>query len=241
MHPDPQRRSWLPGGVQPLCCAAMSDDPQTRRRSPCFPGRQKRAEGGHPWIYSNEIAMDAATKALPPGGLVTVRKPDGKGLGVATFNAHPLVSARLLSRDATQQIDRHFSHRGRCAAPSLCASSCSPSRLIASSMPRLTGCPASSSTALARRWSVSSTPPAWRCSRPTCWRHWTSCSGPRSSSCATTARRASPKVWPAKFGSPRGRSTAPSSSSRTAPASAPTFSAGRRPGGSSTSAPIAAS
>src|SRR6185437_9872372 len=49
-----------------------------------------------------------ATKALPPGGLVTVRKPDGKGLGVATFNAHPLVSARLLSRDATQKIDRIF-------------------------------------------------------------------------------------------------------------------------------------
>jgi 23S rRNA (cytosine1962-C5)-methyltransferase len=86
----------------------MSDNPQTRATITLLPGRQKRAEGGHPWIYSNEIAMEAATKALPPGGLVTVRKPDGKGLGVATFNAHPLVSARLLSRDATQKIDRIF-------------------------------------------------------------------------------------------------------------------------------------
>lgn len=86
----------------------MSDNPQTRPTITLLPGRQKRAEGGHPWIYSNEIAMDAAAKALPAGGLVTVRKADGKGLGVATFNSHPLVSARLLSRDATQKIDRTF-------------------------------------------------------------------------------------------------------------------------------------
>jgi 23S rRNA (cytosine1962-C5)-methyltransferase len=86
----------------------MIDNPQTRPTITLLPGRQKRAEGGHPWIYSNEIAMDAAAKSLPAGGLVTVRKPDGKGLGVATFNAHPLVSARLLTRDATQKIDRTF-------------------------------------------------------------------------------------------------------------------------------------
>jgi 23S rRNA (cytosine1962-C5)-methyltransferase len=86
----------------------MTDNPQTRPTITLLPGRQKRAEGGHPWIYSNEIAMDAAAKSLPAGGLVTVRKPDGKGLGVATFNAHPLVSARLLTRDATQKIDRTF-------------------------------------------------------------------------------------------------------------------------------------
>ena len=86
----------------------MTDNPQTRPTITLLPGRQKRAEGGHPWIYSNEIAMDAAAKSLPAGGLVTVRKPDGKGLGVATFNAHPLVSARLLSRDATQKIDGTF-------------------------------------------------------------------------------------------------------------------------------------
>ncbi|HEX3497818.1 MAG TPA: class I SAM-dependent rRNA methyltransferase [Stellaceae bacterium] len=86
----------------------MTDDPQMRPTITLLPGRQKRAEGGHPWIYSNEIAMDAAAKALPAGGLVTVRKADGKGLGVATFNSHPLVSARLLSRDATQKIDRTF-------------------------------------------------------------------------------------------------------------------------------------
>lgn len=86
----------------------MTDNPSTRPVVTLLPGRQKRAEGGHPWIYSNELAMDAAAKALPPGSLVTVLKPDGKRLGVATFNSHPLVSARLISRDATQRIDRDF-------------------------------------------------------------------------------------------------------------------------------------
>jgi 23S rRNA (cytosine1962-C5)-methyltransferase len=86
----------------------MSDDPQTRPSVTLLPGRDKRAAGGHPWVYSNEIAMDAAAKALPPGGLVTLRKVDGKALGVATFNPHPLVSARIISRDATHRIDRGF-------------------------------------------------------------------------------------------------------------------------------------
>src|SRR5437016_662732 len=85
-----------------------SDDPASRPAIALLPGRHKRAELGHPWIYSNEIAMDSAAKALPPGGLVTVRKADGKGLGVASFNPHPLVGARLFSRDATQRIDQTF-------------------------------------------------------------------------------------------------------------------------------------
>jgi 23S rRNA (cytosine1962-C5)-methyltransferase len=88
--------------------AAMTDNPDTRATIALAPGRQKRADGGHPWVYSNEVVMDAAAKALPPGGLVTIRKPDGKALGVAIFNSHPLVSARLLSRDATNRIDRRF-------------------------------------------------------------------------------------------------------------------------------------
>jgi 23S rRNA (cytosine1962-C5)-methyltransferase len=86
----------------------MTDDPKTRPVISLLPGRQKRAESGHPWIYSNEVTMSAEAKALPAGGLVTVKKPDGKTLGVATFNPHPLVSARLLSRDATHRIDAGF-------------------------------------------------------------------------------------------------------------------------------------
>jgi len=47
------------------------------------PQRHKRVAGGHPWIYSNEVRMDAATKALPLGTLVTVMAADGRPLGVA--------------------------------------------------------------------------------------------------------------------------------------------------------------
>src|SRR5260221_2852823 len=86
----------------------MSDDPKTRPTVALQPGRHKRVEAGHPWVYSNEIVMDAAAKALPPGTLVTLRKAGGDALGVATFNAHTLVSARIPDRDAKQDIDRAF-------------------------------------------------------------------------------------------------------------------------------------
>lgn len=72
------------------------------------PGRHKRAAFGHPWVFSNEIAMDAAAKALPPGGLVRLETANGEALGVAMFNPHPLISARLLSRDAGAAIDADF-------------------------------------------------------------------------------------------------------------------------------------
>ena len=44
-----------------------ADDPATRPSVALLAGRHRRAEGGHPWIYSNEVAMDAAAKALAPG------------------------------------------------------------------------------------------------------------------------------------------------------------------------------
>ena len=86
----------------------MTDEPATRPIVSLQPGRQKRAAGGHPWVYSNEIAMDAAAKALPPGTLVTLKESNGAALGVAMFNPHPLVSARFLDRNAETQIDAEF-------------------------------------------------------------------------------------------------------------------------------------
>jgi 23S rRNA (cytosine1962-C5)-methyltransferase len=72
------------------------------------PGRHKRAALGHPWVFSNEIAMDAAAKALPSGGLVRIEAANGEPLGIAMFNPHPLISARILSRDAGAVIDSRF-------------------------------------------------------------------------------------------------------------------------------------
>ncbi len=86
----------------------MADDPKTRPTITLQPGRHRRAEAGHPWVYSNEVTMDAAAKALPPGTLVSLRSAGGDALGVASFNPHTLVSARLLERDLKRRIDRDF-------------------------------------------------------------------------------------------------------------------------------------
>src|SRR5258706_5174456 len=85
---------------------AEVDDPADRPVVVLLPGGHRRAEGGHPWVYSNEIAMDAAAKALSPGTLVTLRRADGRPLGVAMFNPHTLLAARLLDRDAARPIGK---------------------------------------------------------------------------------------------------------------------------------------
>lgn len=62
------------------------------------PHEHKRVLEGHPWVFSNELAMDAAAKALPAGSLVRVHTADGRFLGVAQFNPHTLIAARILAR-----------------------------------------------------------------------------------------------------------------------------------------------
>jgi 23S rRNA (cytosine1962-C5)-methyltransferase len=90
----------------------QADDPETRPSVMLLAGRHRRAEGGHPWIYSNEVRMDAAAKALPPGSLVTLRRADESAFGVAMFNPHSLIAARLLDRDAARPVGRRlFSRR----------------------------------------------------------------------------------------------------------------------------------
>jgi 23S rRNA (cytosine1962-C5)-methyltransferase len=71
-------------------------------------GEDHRVRGGHPWAFSNEILMDAETKALPAGSLVTLRTPGGEPLGVATFNPHSLIATRLISSKPDAVIDAHF-------------------------------------------------------------------------------------------------------------------------------------
>ena len=63
---------------------------------------------GHPWVYSNEIVMDAAAKALPPGSLVCLLRADGQPLALALFNPHTLIAARVLTRDLDAAIEGGF-------------------------------------------------------------------------------------------------------------------------------------
>ncbi|MEW5729970.1 MAG: class I SAM-dependent rRNA methyltransferase [Pseudomonadota bacterium] len=71
-------------------------------------GRSRRFRAGHPWVFSNEIEMTAEAKALPAGGLVTLMDAGGERLGVATFNPHSLIAARVLDRDAATIVDAGF-------------------------------------------------------------------------------------------------------------------------------------
>ncbi len=71
-------------------------------------GRSRRFRAGHPWVFSNEIEMTAEAKALPPGGLVTLMDAGGERLGVASFNPHSLIAARVLDRDAAAVVDAGF-------------------------------------------------------------------------------------------------------------------------------------
>jgi len=81
---------------------------QSRPVVKLLPGRHKRVEAGHPWVFSNEVAMDPAAKALVPGGLVRLEAVSGKALGVAMFNPHTLVAARILDRDSSRAITSEF-------------------------------------------------------------------------------------------------------------------------------------
>ncbi|HEV2098856.1 MAG TPA: RlmI/RlmK family 23S rRNA methyltransferase, partial [Stellaceae bacterium] len=85
-----------------------ADDPATRPAITMLPAQHKRAEAGHPWIYANEVRMDEAARTLEPGSLVTLRRADDSVLGVAMFNPHSLLAARMLDRDAGRPIGGRF-------------------------------------------------------------------------------------------------------------------------------------
>jgi 23S rRNA (cytosine1962-C5)-methyltransferase len=71
-------------------------------------GCDRRVVEGHPWAYSNEVRIDAETKALPPGTLATLHRVDGKPLGVGSFNPHALICFRMFDRDPRATIDEGF-------------------------------------------------------------------------------------------------------------------------------------
>lgn len=61
---------------------------------------QRRLEGGHLWIYSNEVnSQETPLKQFQPGEQVQVESHGGKFLGMAYVNPHSLICARLFSRE----------------------------------------------------------------------------------------------------------------------------------------------
>lgn len=73
-----------------------------------LPGRHRRIAGGHPWAYSNELEMTAEATAMAPGSLVVLETHSGEAVGVAGFNAHSLIAARLIDRRPRTMIDVEF-------------------------------------------------------------------------------------------------------------------------------------
>ena len=71
-------------------------------------GEDRRVRDGHPWAFSNEILMDAETKAIPAGSLATLRAPSGEALGLVTFNPHSLIATRLLTSNPEAVVDALF-------------------------------------------------------------------------------------------------------------------------------------
>src|SRR6185503_12275611 len=68
----------------------------------------RRARIGSPWVFSNEIRMDEAVKAIAPGSIVNVRGEDGRAFGTGYFNPRSLIAVRLLASDCDAAIDRDF-------------------------------------------------------------------------------------------------------------------------------------
>lgn len=85
--------------------APIADTPESRPLLHIQKGRARRLRQGGPWLFSNEVEMTAEAKALPPGTLVTVVDAGDERLGVATFNPHSLICARLLHRDWRRPVD----------------------------------------------------------------------------------------------------------------------------------------
>jgi 23S rRNA (cytosine1962-C5)-methyltransferase len=74
-------------------------------------GQERRLKSGHPWAFSNEVAMKPEYRALPPGAPVRLEGDDGWRFGTFMFNPHSLIAARLLDRDPGAAIDAGFVRR----------------------------------------------------------------------------------------------------------------------------------
>jgi 23S rRNA (cytosine1962-C5)-methyltransferase len=71
--------------------------------------QDRRVRGGHPWIFSNEVALlDGAPE---PGDLVEVADSRGAFLGRAYYNPHSLICARLLTRRHEDVDEALFARR----------------------------------------------------------------------------------------------------------------------------------
>jgi len=83
------------------------------------PARHNRVQQGHPWVYSNEIIMDAVAKGVEAGAIVRFTTHDGQFLGAGSFNPRTLIAGRIFSRVPLGKIDAAWLRERLAAALSL--------------------------------------------------------------------------------------------------------------------------
>ena len=66
-------------------------------------------EGGHPWIYAQEIV--SAPEGVENGALVDAVREKGKYIGSGFFSRESKIRIRLLSRNANDRFDADFWRR----------------------------------------------------------------------------------------------------------------------------------
>ncbi len=67
----------------------------------------RRLRAGHVWVFSNEVDTTATPlTGFEPGQPVVIEDHTGKSLGSGYVNPNTLISARLVSRDGTQELSQ---------------------------------------------------------------------------------------------------------------------------------------
>lgn len=71
-------------------------------------GCDYKVNGGHPWVYSNEIDSNPETAKLPIGSIVKIVNAFGQFIGTGYYNRHCLMAIRILSRIENEEINENF-------------------------------------------------------------------------------------------------------------------------------------
>ena len=66
----------------------------------------KKAQGGHPWVFDNEITQVNGTPE--DGGLCDVLSPKGRYLGTGYYNSHSKIRVRMISQNANDTFGEAF-------------------------------------------------------------------------------------------------------------------------------------
>jgi 23S rRNA (cytosine1962-C5)-methyltransferase len=83
------------------------------------PREGRRVRAGAPWIFANELVLDAKAKALAPGALVCIQGDDGRDFGLGYFNLKSLIAVRMFDAPGESVPDRDFFARRLARALSL--------------------------------------------------------------------------------------------------------------------------